>query len=51
VGAHRAARAAYYGCRIDILPRLTHPARLELGVSLHLNTVAPDHAAAQLREL
>jgi len=36
--------------RIDIVPRLTHEAGLELGTGVHLNTVAPEQAAAQLRE-
>jgi UDPglucose--hexose-1-phosphate uridylyltransferase len=43
--------AEHYCWRIDILPRLTHPAGLELGVGLHINIVAPEHAAAQLREV
>ena len=36
--------------RIDIVPRLTHDAGLELGTGVHLNTVAPERAAAELRE-
>jgi UDPglucose--hexose-1-phosphate uridylyltransferase len=36
--------------RIDVLPRLTHLAGLELGVGVNLNIVAPERAAAQLRE-
>lgn len=36
--------------RIDIVPRLTHDAGLELGTGVHLNTVAPEQAAAELRE-
>ena len=36
--------------RIDIVPRLTHLAGLELGTGVHLNVVAPEHAAAQLRD-
>lgn len=36
--------------RIDIVPRLTHEAGLELGTAVHLNTVAPERAAAELRE-
>ncbi len=36
--------------RIDIVPRLTHDAGLELGTGVHLNTVAPELAAAELRE-
>ncbi len=37
--------------RIDILPRLTHLAGLELGAGVNLNIVAPERAAAELREL
>ena len=37
--------------RIDIVPRLTHEAGLELGTGIHLNTVAPERAAAELREV
>ncbi len=36
--------------RIDVMPRLTHLAGLELGTGLHLNIVAPEQAAAELRE-
>ena len=36
--------------RIDILPRLTPLAGLELGTGLGLNVVAPEHAAAELRD-
>jgi UDPglucose--hexose-1-phosphate uridylyltransferase len=36
--------------RIDILPRLTHLAGLELSTGINLNIVAPEHAAALLRE-
>lgn len=36
--------------RIDVMPRLTHLAGLELGTGLHLNVVAPERAAAELRE-
>lgn len=47
-----APRGAEYFCwRIDILPRLTHLAGLELGAGLHLNIVPPERAAAELREL
>jgi UDPglucose--hexose-1-phosphate uridylyltransferase len=42
--------AEYFSWRIDILPRLTHLAGLELGVGVNLNIVAPEHAAAELRE-
>jgi UDPglucose--hexose-1-phosphate uridylyltransferase len=37
--------------RIDIVPRLTHDAGLELGTGVHLNTVSPEQAAAELREV
>jgi UDPglucose--hexose-1-phosphate uridylyltransferase len=36
--------------RIDIFPRLTHLAGLELSTEVNLNIVAPEHAAAVLRE-
>jgi len=36
--------------RIDIVPRLTHLAGLELGVGVHLNVVAPEQCAAELRD-
>jgi UDPglucose--hexose-1-phosphate uridylyltransferase len=46
-----APRGAEQFCwRIDVLPRLTHLAGLELGTGLHLNIVAPEQAAAELRE-
>jgi UDPglucose--hexose-1-phosphate uridylyltransferase len=46
-----AARGAEHFCwRIDILPRLTHLAGLELGAGVHLNIVAPEQAAAELRD-
>jgi UDPglucose--hexose-1-phosphate uridylyltransferase len=46
-----APRGAEYFCwRIDILPRLTHLAGLELGAGVNLNIVAPEQAAAELRE-
>jgi UDPglucose--hexose-1-phosphate uridylyltransferase len=46
-----APRGADHFCwRIDIVPRLTHLAGLELGTGVHLNVVAPEHAAAQLRD-
>jgi UDPglucose--hexose-1-phosphate uridylyltransferase len=35
--------------RIDILPRLTHMAGLELGAGVNLNIVTPEVAAAELR--
>lgn len=36
--------------RIDIMPRLTHLAGLELSTDVNLNIVAPEHAAAALRD-
>ena len=42
--------AEHFCWRIDILPRLTHLAGLELGAGVHLNIVAPEQAAAELRE-
>jgi UDPglucose--hexose-1-phosphate uridylyltransferase len=46
-----APRGAEHFCwRIDVLPRLTHLAGLELSTDLNLNIVAPEHAAALLRE-
>jgi UDPglucose--hexose-1-phosphate uridylyltransferase len=46
-----APRGAEHFCwRIDILPRLTHLAGLELGAGLNLNIVPPENAAAELRE-
>ncbi|MDX6666576.1 MAG: UDPglucose--hexose-phosphate uridylyltransferase [Solirubrobacteraceae bacterium] len=45
-----APRGAERFCwRIDIVPRLTHLAGLELGTGVHLNVVAPEAAAAALR--
>jgi UDPglucose--hexose-1-phosphate uridylyltransferase len=46
-----APRGADHFCwRIDIQPRLTHLAGLELGTGVHLNIVAPERAAAELRD-
>ena len=46
-----APRGAEHFCwRIDVLPRLTHLAGLELGTGVHLNIVAPEQAAAELRD-
>jgi UDPglucose--hexose-1-phosphate uridylyltransferase len=42
--------AEHFSWRIDILPRLTHLAGLELGAGVHLNIVAPEQAAAELRD-
>ena len=45
-----APRDAEHFCwRIDIVPRLTHLAGLELGAGVHLNVVAPEQVAAELR--
>jgi UDPglucose--hexose-1-phosphate uridylyltransferase len=46
-----APRGADHFCwRIDVLPRLTHLAGLELSTDVNLNIVAPEHAAALLRD-
>jgi UDPglucose--hexose-1-phosphate uridylyltransferase len=42
--------AEHFSWRIDVLPRLTHLAGLELSTDVNLNIVAPEHAAALLRE-
>jgi UDPglucose--hexose-1-phosphate uridylyltransferase len=39
-----------FGWRIDIQPRLTHLAGLEMGAGVNLNIVAPELAAAELRD-
>jgi UDPglucose--hexose-1-phosphate uridylyltransferase len=44
------ADAEHFCWRIDILPRLTHLAGLELGAGVNLNIVAPERAAGELRE-
>jgi UDPglucose--hexose-1-phosphate uridylyltransferase len=47
-----APRGAEYFCwRIDILPRLTHLAGLELGAGINLNVVPPERVAAELRDV
>jgi UDPglucose--hexose-1-phosphate uridylyltransferase len=47
-----APRGAERFCwRIDIAPRLTHLAGLELSTGLNLNIVAPEHAASLLRDV
>ena len=46
-----APRGADHFCwRIDVMPRLTHLAGLELGTGVHLNVLAPERAAAELRD-
>lgn len=46
-----APRGAEHFCwRIDVAPRLTHLAGLELSTGVNLNIVAPEHAAAVLRK-
>jgi UDPglucose--hexose-1-phosphate uridylyltransferase len=42
--------AEHFSWRIDVLPRLTHIAGLELSTDVNLNIVAPEDAAALLRE-
>jgi UDPglucose--hexose-1-phosphate uridylyltransferase len=47
-----APRGAEEFCwRIDVVPRLTHLAGLELGTGVHLNIVAPEQAASELRDV
>jgi UDPglucose--hexose-1-phosphate uridylyltransferase len=43
--------AEHFCWRIEIQPRLTHLAGLELGTGVNLNIVAPEQAAAELRDL
>ena len=43
--------AEHFGWRIDVVPRLTHLAGLELSAGLSLNIVSPESAAAQLRDV
>jgi UDPglucose--hexose-1-phosphate uridylyltransferase len=46
-----APRGADHFCwRIDVIPRLSQVAGLELGAGVGLNTLAPERAAAELRE-
>jgi UDPglucose--hexose-1-phosphate uridylyltransferase len=46
-----APRGSEHFCwRIDIVPRLTHLAGLELGAGVHLNIVPPELVAAELRD-
>jgi UDPglucose--hexose-1-phosphate uridylyltransferase len=44
------AGADHFCWRIDVLPRLTHLAGLELGTGVHLNVLSPERAAAELRD-
>lgn len=44
------AGADYFCWRIDVLPRLTHLAGLELGTGVNLNIMPPELAAAKLRD-
>lgn len=44
------AGAIGYCWRIDIVPRLSQPAGLELGAGVRINSVAPELAAAALRD-
>jgi UDPglucose--hexose-1-phosphate uridylyltransferase len=47
-----APRGAEYFCwRIDIIPRLTHLAGLELGAGVNLNIVPPELVASELRDV
>jgi UDPglucose--hexose-1-phosphate uridylyltransferase len=43
--------AEHFAWRIDLLPRLTQLAGLELGTGVNLNVVAPERAAEALREV
>jgi UDPglucose--hexose-1-phosphate uridylyltransferase len=46
-----APRDAEHFCwRIDVVPRLTTVAGLELGTGVHMNVVSPERAAAELRD-
>jgi UDPglucose--hexose-1-phosphate uridylyltransferase len=45
------AGAESFCWRIDIVPRLVHLAGLELSTGLHINIMAPEQAAAELREV
>jgi UDPglucose--hexose-1-phosphate uridylyltransferase len=45
-----APRGAERFCwRIDVVPRLAHPAGLEMGTGVHLNVLPPERAAERLR--
>jgi UDPglucose--hexose-1-phosphate uridylyltransferase len=43
--------AEHFCWRIDIVPRLTHRTGLDLGAGVSVNVVAPERAAAELREI
>ena len=43
--------AEYFGWRIDLVPRLTPIAGIELGAGVPINAVAPEQAAAELRDI
>jgi UDPglucose--hexose-1-phosphate uridylyltransferase len=46
-----APRDADHFCwHIDVMPRLAQLAGLEIGAGVHLNVLAPEDAAARLRE-
>ena len=50
VWVRTAPRGAEHFCwRIDVLPRLSGLAGFELGTGVHLNSVSPERAAAELR--
>ena len=42
--------SSWFCWRIDLLPKLTHLAGLELGTGVHLNPMPPERAAEMLRE-
>jgi len=50
LGAHGAAGRRALRLAHRIQPRLTHLAGLEMGAGVHLNIVAPELAAAELRD-
>jgi UDPglucose--hexose-1-phosphate uridylyltransferase len=43
--------AEHFSWRIDIVPRLTYIAGLELGTGVNLNMVSPERAASDLRDI
>jgi UDPglucose--hexose-1-phosphate uridylyltransferase len=42
--------AEHFCWRIDVLPKLTQLAGLEIGTGVHLNVLPPERAAAALRD-